>query len=138
MRPNPARKKCLFAATFVVALIVAPAFVILYPPSTNVVSAEVYSNEVGFIKVDTVASGVVLASVPLVLLGDSPHYGLNNATLDGPGGDIECVGPRIRLSGQDAETPFPGNRRNSVLFDLSGCAVVQQGLAAETGQDRGE
>jgi hypothetical protein len=76
-----------YAPTLVVllTLIVVPALVILFVPGSSPVSAEVYSNEVGFIKVDTVDNGVVLASVPLVLLGDSPYYGLNNQALTGPG-----------------------------------------------------
>ena len=49
------------------------------------VSAEVYSNEVGFINVDTADNDFALVSVPLTLLGDNPHYGLNNVALTGPG-----------------------------------------------------
>ncbi len=71
--------------TIFIAFISVPFLVLVCQPGSNQVSAEVYSNEVGFIKADTVDGGVTLASVPLVLLGDDPHYGLNNATLDGPG-----------------------------------------------------
>ena len=79
------RRKSLYAATAAVALIAVTAVIALYTPGPNVVSAEVYSNEVGFIKVDTADDGAVLASVPLILLGDSPHYGLNNLAGDGLG-----------------------------------------------------
>ena len=68
-----------------ITFISVPFLVFVCQPGSNLVSAEVYSNEVGFIKADTVDGGVTLVSVPLVLLGDDPHYGLNNATLDGPG-----------------------------------------------------
>ena len=85
MRFARTRKKSLYVATVAVALVAVPAFIALYAPNSNVVSAEVYSNEVGFIKVDTADDGAVLASVPLILLGDSPHYGLNNLAGDGLG-----------------------------------------------------
>jgi hypothetical protein len=84
MRLVHASSKFLVATTVAVALAATFALVV-FPPSPNVVSAEVYSNEVGFVKAATVDNGATLVSVPLTLLGDSPHYGLNNATLDGPG-----------------------------------------------------
>jgi hypothetical protein len=71
--------------TVFIAFISVPLLVLVCQPGSNQVSAQVYSNEVGFIKADTVGGGVTLVSVPLTLLGDNPHYGLNNATLDGPG-----------------------------------------------------
>ncbi len=85
MRRTYGSRKYLAAMTVLVTLIALPAIVVVFAPSSNVVSAEVYSNEVGFIKAETKDNGATLVSVPLTLLGDNPHYGLNNATLDGPG-----------------------------------------------------
>lgn len=84
MRLVHASSKLLVAMTIAVALVAVFALVV-FPPRPNEVSAEVYSNEVGFVKAATLDNGATLVSVPLTLLGDSPHYGLNNATLDGPG-----------------------------------------------------
>jgi len=77
---SPARRlrRLVPTLTALVAFVAVPTLVVLISPGPNVVSAEVYSNEVGFIKVDTVDNGAVFASVPLTLLGDDPHYGLNN------------------------------------------------------------
>jgi hypothetical protein len=85
MRHSCRLKKYAPAVVVVATLITVPAFVVLFAPGPSPVSADVFSNEVGFIKVDTVDNGVVLASVPLILLGDSPYYGLNNAALNAPG-----------------------------------------------------
>ncbi len=95
-------RKSLYAATVAVALIAVAGVIALYTPGPNVVSAEVYSNEVGFIKVDTADDGAVLASVPLILLGDSPHYGLNNLA----GDDLGEIGAMLAadLTGSTTST----------------------------------
>jgi len=79
------RKQSIQTVAVLVALLALPVFLVLFGSRPSSVSAEVYSNEVGFIKAETKDNGATLVSVPLTLLGESPHYGLNNATLDGPG-----------------------------------------------------
>jgi hypothetical protein len=85
MRPIHRTRSHWRALTVFAVLASASLLVLVCHPGSNQVSAQVYSNEVGFIKADTVDDGATLVSVPLVLLGEDPHYGLNNETLDGPG-----------------------------------------------------
>ncbi|MBN1918305.1 MAG: hypothetical protein JW889_10370 [Verrucomicrobia bacterium] len=78
------RKQTIQTGAILAALLALPALLVLVAPGPNTVSAAVYSNEVGFIKAETKDNGATLVSVPLTLLGESPYYGLNNETLDGP------------------------------------------------------
>ena len=124
MRQIRRARKYLPAVTVLAAVIAVPAFVMLFAPGPSIVSAQVYSNEVGFIKVDTVDNGVVLASVPLILLGDSPHYGLNNATLDGPGEiglmlSADLVGS-TQFSTADRVMRYDGGYRTAWLYQNVG------------------
>jgi len=78
-------KQALQTVAVLMTLLVLPALMVLFSPNPSTVSAEVYSNEVGFIKAETKDNGATLVSVPLTLLSDTPYYGLNNQALNAPG-----------------------------------------------------
>jgi hypothetical protein len=85
MRRSKGASTLSTALAIVAVLIAVPVFILVVQPRSSTVSAEVYSNEVGFIKAETKDNGATLVSVPLVLLGDSPYYGLNNEAGTAPG-----------------------------------------------------
>jgi hypothetical protein len=126
MRDSRLLKKYGPVLAVVATLIAVPALVVLFAPGPSPVLADVYSNEVGFIKVDTVDNGVVLASVPLILLGDSPYYGLNNAALTAPGEiglmlSADLVGSTL-FATADRVMTYSGGYRTAWLYHNPGNA----------------